>query len=79
MVDLACVGALLRKALPDPRHDAFHDRVTRDAMLLWVRHRIRDQALWRELRGRLKGGLFADPRHGLLKKGALFCASCLFD
>lgn len=77
--DLARVGALLRETLPDVRYDDFHDRVTRDAMLLWIRHRVCDRALWRELRGRLKGGLLADPRHGLLKKGALFCASCLFD
>lgn len=77
--DLARVGALLRKVLPEARYDDFHDRVTRDAMLLWIRHRVGDRGLWRELRGRLKGGLLADPRHGLLKKGALFCASCLFD
>lgn len=77
--DLARVGALLRKALPNPKYDDFHDRITRDAMLLWIRHRVGDRAVWRELRGRLKGGLLADPRHGLIKKGALFCASCLFD
>lgn len=79
VLDLAHVGALLRRALPDPRYDDFHDRVTRDALLLWIRHRVGNRVLWRELRGRLKGGLLADPRHGLLKKGALFCASCLFD
>lgn len=79
VLDLARVGELLRKALPEARYDDFHDRVTRDAMLLWIRHRVGDRDLWRELRGRLKGGLLADPRHGLLKKGALFCASCLFD
>lgn len=79
VLDLARVGELLRKALPEARYDDFHDRVTRDAMLLWIRHRVGDRGLWSELRGRLKGGLFADPRHGLLKKGALFCASCLFD
>lgn len=77
--DLSRVGALLREALPESRYDAFHDRVTRDAMLLWMRHRVGDRAIWRELRGRLKGGLLSDPRHGFLKKGALFCASCLFD
>lgn len=79
VLDLARVGALLRDVMPDPRYDDFHDRVTRDAMLLWIRHRVGDRDLWRELRGCLKGGLLADPRHGLLKKGALFCASCLFD
>lgn len=79
VADLTRVGALLRKVMPDPRYDDFHDRVTRDAMLLWIRHRVGDRDLWRELRGRLKGGLLADPRHGLLKKGALFCASRLFD
>lgn len=79
VLDLAHVGALLREILPEARYDDFHDRVTRDALLLWIRYRLFDRALWRELRGRLKGGLLADPRHGLLKKGALFCASCLFD
>lgn len=79
VADLTRVGAILRKVMPEPRYDDFHDRVTRDAMLLWIRHRVGDRDLWRELRGRLKGGLLADPRHGLLKKGALFCASCLFD
>lgn len=79
VLDLARVGALLRDAMPDPRYDDFHDRVTRDAMLLWIRHRVGDRDLWRELRGCLKGGLLADPRHGFLKKGALLCAACLFD
>lgn len=79
VLDLARVGALLRRALPDPWYDDFHDRVTRDALLLWIRHRVGDRVLWRELRGRLKGGLLSDPRHGFLKKGALLCASCLFD
>lgn len=77
--DLARVGALLREVLTDAEYDDFHDRITRDAMLLWVKHRVGDRALWRDLRGRLKGGLLDDPRHGLIKKGALFCASCLFD
>lgn len=77
--DLARVGALLREALPGAEHGDFHDRVTRDAMLLWIRYRLMDRKIWRELRGRLKGGLLSDPRHGFLKKGALFCASCLFD
>ncbi len=77
--DLIRVGALLREAMPEARYDDFHDRVTRDAMLLWIRHRVGDRAIWCELRGRLKGELLADPRHGLLKKGALFCANCLFD
>ena len=77
--DLARVGAVLREALPGPEFDDFHDRVTRDAMLLWIRHRVFDRGLWRELRSRLKGGLLADRRHGILKKGALACAGCLFD
>lgn len=76
--DLARVGALLRGILTGAEHDDFHDRVTRDAMLLWIRYRLMDRKLWRELRGRLKGKLLADPRHGLIKKAALFCASCLF-
>lgn len=79
VLDLARVGALLRELMPEARYDDFHDRVTRDAMLLWIRYRLMDRKLWRELRGRLKGGLMADPRHGLIKKGALFCASCLLD
>ena len=77
--DLMRVGEILRQEMPDSSFADFHDRVTRDAMLLWIRHRLHDRAIWRELRGRLKGGLLADPRHGILKKGALFCASCLFD
>ena len=79
VMDLARVGALLRETLPEAQYDDFHDRLTRDAMLLWIRYRLFDRTLWRELRGRLKGGLLSDPRHGVLKKGALFCASCLFD
>ena len=79
VVDLARVDELLRQVLVDSKYDDFHDRITRDAMLLWIRHRLLDRNLWRELRGRLKGGLLTDPRHGLIKKGALFCASCLFD
>lgn len=79
VLDLVRVGALLRKAMPESRYDDFHDRVTRDAMLLWIRHRVGDRNLWRELRARLKGGLLSDPRHGFIKKGALFCASRLFD
>ena len=77
--DLARVGEILRETMPESRYDDFHDRVTRDAMLLWIRHRVGDRNLWRELRTRLKGGLLADPRHGIIKKGALFFASRLFD
>lgn len=77
--DLARVGEILRAALPAPDLSDFHDRVTRDALLLWIRYRLFDRALWRMLRARMNGGLLADPRHGLLKKGALCCAACLFD
>ena len=79
VLDLMRVGEILRKELPDSRYADFHDRVTRDAMLLWIRHRLLDRAIWRELRGRLGRGLLADPRHGPLKKGALLLAHCLFD
>lgn len=79
VLDLARVGALLRETLSETRYDDFHDRVTRDALLMWIRHRVGDRNLWRELRGRLKSGLLADPRHGPLKKWALFGASLLFD
>lgn len=77
--DLAKVGAILREAMPEPEYADFHDRVARDALLLWIRHRVFDRTLWRELRSRMKGGLLADSRHGIVKKGALFCASCIFD
>ena len=77
--DLARVGEILRKALPDPAYSDFHDRVTRDALLLWIRYRLFDRNLWRELRSRMTGGILADPRHGFIKKGALACAACLFD
>lgn len=77
--DLARVDEILRGVLPGPEHDDFHDRVIRDALLLWIRHRVFDGNLWRTLRARMKGGLLEDPRHGLVKKGALACASCLFD
>lgn len=77
--DLARVGAILREAMPESGYDSFHDRLTRDALLLWIRYGLFDRALWRMLRARMKGGLLADPRHGLLKKGALCCAACLFD
>ena len=77
--DLARVDAILREALPESRFAAFHDRVTRDALLLWIRHRVFDRRLWRQLRARMTGGLRDDPRHGFLKKGALTCAGCLFD
>lgn len=77
--DLARVGEILRAALPAPDLSDFHDRVTRDALLLWIRHRLWDGKLWRTLRSRMTGGLLADSRHGFLKKGALACAACLFD
>ena len=77
--DLARVGEILRETMPETRFDDFHDRVTRDALLLWIRHRIFDRGLWRGLRARMKGGLLDDSRHGLVKKGALACACCLFD
>ena len=77
--DLARVGEILREAMPESRFDDFHDRVTRDALLLWIRHRIFDRELWRKLRARMKGGLLSDSRHGIVKKGALACAGCLFD
>lgn len=77
--ELARVGEILREAMPNPESADFHDRVTRDALLLWIRYRLFDRALWRMLRTRMKGGLLADSRHGLLKKGALGCAACLFD
>lgn len=77
--DLARVGEILRAAMPEAEYDDFHDRVTRDALLLWIRYRLFDRKLWRALRSRMKGGLLADSRHGILKKGALACAACLFD
>ncbi len=77
--DLARVGEILRSAMPEPKYADFHDRVTRDVLLLWIRHRLFDRKLWRVLRARMTGGLLSDPRHGLLKKGALACAACLFD
>ena len=77
--DLARVGELLREVLPEAEYADFHDRVARDALLLWIRHRVFDRTLWRELRSRMSGGLLDDPRHGVLKKGALACAACLFD
>lgn len=77
--DLARVGEILRAAMPEAEYDDFHDRVTRDALLLWIRYRLFDRKLWRALRARMKGGLLADSRHGILKKGALACAACLFD
>ena len=77
--DLARVGEILREAMPEAEYGDFHDRVTRDALLLWIRYRLFDRKLWRALRARMKGGLLADPRHGIIKKGALACAACLFD
>lgn len=77
--DLARVGEILRETMPGPEFADFHDRVTRDALLLWIRYRLFDRELWRRLRLRMSGGLLADPRHGIIKKGALACAACLFD
>ena len=77
--DLARVGEILRTAMPEPEYADFHDRVTRDALLLWIRYRLFDRKLWRTLRARMSGGLLSDPRHGILKKGALACAACVFD
>ena len=77
--NLARVGEILRETMPSSEFADFHDRVTRDALLLWIRYRIFDRKLWRMLRSRMTGGLLADPRHGIIKKGALFCASRLFD
>lgn len=77
--DLAKVGKILREAMPEKEYDAFHDRVTRDALLLWIRFLLLDRRLWRELRSRMKSGLLDDPRHGIIKKGALAFASCIFD
>ena len=77
--ELARVGEILREAMPDPESADFHDRVTRDALLLWIRYRLLDRELWRKLRSRMSGGLLTDPRHGIVKKGALACAGCLFD
>lgn len=77
--DLARVGEILREAMPGPEFADFHDRVTRDALLLWIRYRLFNRELWRRLRSRMSGGLLADPRHGIVKKGALACAACLFD
>ena len=72
-------GEILRTAMPEPEYAAFHDRVTRDALLLWIRYRLFDRKLWRVLRSRMTGRLLSDPRHGFFKKGALACAACLFD
>ena len=77
--DLAKVNALLRSRLTETCYDAFHDRVTRDALLLWIRFHLLDRRLWRELRSRMKSGLLEDPRHGFAKKGALALAGCIFD
>lgn len=77
--NLARVGEILRHAMPEPKYAAFHDRLTRDALLLWIRYRLFDRKLWRMLRSRMTDGLLADPRHGIVKKGALACAACLFD
>ena len=77
--NLARVGEILRETMPSSEFADFHDRVTRDALLLWIRYRLFDRKLWRMLRSRMTGGLLADPRHGIIKKGALFCAACIFD
>ena len=77
--DMARVDEILRTVLRGTKYVAFHDRVTRDALLLWIRYRLFDRQLWRMLRARMTGGLLDDPRHGIIKKGALACAGCLFD
>ena len=77
--NLARVGEILRETMPSSEFADFHDRVTRDALLLWIRYRLFDRKLWRMLRSRMTGGLLADPRHGIIKKGALSCAACIFD
>lgn len=77
--DLARVNQILRNVLADSKYSDFHDRVTRDVLLLWLRYRVFDRRLWRELRGQMRSKIFSDPRHGLIKKGALTIASCLFD
>ena len=77
--DLARVGEILREAMTEAKYDDFHDRVTRDALLLWIRYHLLDRQLWRKLRSRMRGGLLDDLRHGILKKAALFCVGCLFD
>lgn len=77
--NLVRVGEILRETMPGPEFADFHDRVTRDALLLWIRYRLFDRKLWRMLRSRMTGGLLSDPRHGIIKKGALACAACLFD
>lgn len=77
--NLARVGEILRETMPGPEFADFHDRVTRDALLLWIRYRFFDRKLWRMLRSRMTGRLLADPRHGIIKKGALACAACIFD
>ena len=79
VLDLMRVGEALRTLLPGEQFAAFHDRVTRDALLLWCRYCLWDRKIWRELRVRMTTPLLADRRHGLLKKGVLFCAHCFFD
>lgn len=77
--DLARVGKILREAMPEAKFDDLHDRITRDALLLWIRYHLLDRNMWRELRARMKGGLLSDKRHGIIKKSALACAGVLFD
>ena len=77
--DLARVGEILREAMPESKYAEFHDRVIRDTLLLWIRYHLFDRQLWRKFRSRMRGGLLDDPRHGILKKAALFCVGCLFD
>lgn len=77
--DLARVGEILREAMPEAKFDDLHDRITRDALLLWIRYHLLDRNLWRKLRARMKGGLLSDKRHGIIKKSALACAGILFD
>lgn len=77
--DLARVGEILRQTMPEPKYADFHDCLTRDALLLWIRYRLFDKKLWRHLRSRMTGGISKDFRHGFIKKGTLILASCLFD
>ena len=77
--DIKKVGELLARRLPKREYDWFFDRVTRDALLLMLRHRVFDRQLWRELRGRLSSPLLGDTRHGFVKKGALAIADCVLN
>ena len=79
VMDLVRVGSVLRASLPDSRLVEFHDRIARDALLLWCRYRLFDKGIWRQIRETMRTPLLSDRRHGLVKKGALFCAHFLFD